>query len=208
MGRQDRADRDDQQTSRIGVLGGTFDPPHLDHLAVALEVHHRLRLDRTLLVVANDPWQKSARCPVTPAATRLELATAAVGDLDGLEASDIEIRRGGETYSADTLEELAASIPGVELFLVVGSDAAGGLDTWKRPDDVRRLAPTVVVDRAGRSGGRPPDGWSHVVVDVPTLEISSSDLRARFADGRPVEAMVPPPVIEMIRASGLYGSGR
>lgn len=192
----------------MGVLGGTFDPPHLGHLAVALEVHHRLRLDRTLLVVANDPWQKTALRPVTPAATRFGLVEAAVESLDGLEASDIEIRRGGETYTADTLDELASEMPGADLFLIVGSDAAAGLDTWKRPADVRRLATTVVVDRGGRSGGRPPDGWDHLVVDVPALEISSSDIRARFGDGRPVEAMVRDQVVELVRGVGLYGSGR
>ena len=151
-----------------------------------------------------EPW----RSVLTPPTTRLALVEAAIGDLPGLEACDREIRRGGETYTADTLEELGVETPEAELFLVVGSDAAAGLDTWKRSDDVRRLATTVVVDRGGRSGGRPPDGWDHVVVDVPLLEISSSDLRARFADGRPVEAMVPAPVVELVRAAGLYGSGR
>lgn len=195
-------------SSRIGVFGGTFDPPHIGHLAIALDVHDRLRLDRTMLIVANDPWQKTALAKVTAAAVRLEMVAAAVDGLEGLEASDLEIRRGGETYTADTLEGLAAENPGAELFLIVGSDAAAGLDTWKRHDDVRRLATTVVVDRGGRAGGRPPEGWAHTVVDVPLLEISSSDLRSRLAGGRPVEAMITPKVLDVIRSSGLYGSGR
>lgn len=194
--------------SRVGIVGGTFDPPHHGHLAVALEVHDRLRLDRTLLVVANDPWQKSAQGPVTAARTRLDLVRAMVAGIDGLEASDLEIARGGESYMAETLATLRAEEPESELFLVVGSDAAAGLDSWKRPDEVRALATTVVVERAGRSGGRPPASWPHLVVDVPSLEISSSDIRSRFADGRPVEALVPSAVIETVRASGAYGSGR
>lgn len=194
--------------SRIGIVGGTFDPPHHGHLAVALEVHDRLRLDRTLLMVANDPWQKSARAPVTPARTRLALTQAMVADIDGLEASDLEIARGGESYMADTLAALHSEDPESELFLVVGSDAAAGLDSWKRPDEVRTLATTVVVERGGRSGGRPPASWPHLVVDVPALEISSSDIRSRFSDGRPVEALVPAPVIDAVRAAGVYGSGR
>ena len=192
-------------TARIGVLGGTFDPPHFGHLAAGLEVRHRLRLSVVLFVVANDPWQKSARHPVTPAPVRLEMVRAAVRDLDGLEASALEIDRGGESYMADTLTELRDLHPGAELMMVVGSDAAQGLDTWKRPAELRELATTVVVDRAGRSGGRPGSGWPVVVVEIPAMDISSCDIRSRFADGRPVEALVPGAVAEIARSRGLYG---
>ena len=193
---------------RIGVLGGTFDPPHLGHLAVALEVRHRLRLSVVLLVVANDPWQKSALHPVTPAPVRLEMVRAAVSGLEGIEASSLEIDRGGESYMADTLAELDSMHPGADLMLVVGSDIAQGLDTWKRPAELRELATTVVVDRAGRAGGRPPLRWPAMVVEGPALDISSCDIRARFADGRPVEALVPRAVADVVRARGLYGCGR
>ncbi|MDW3218071.1 MAG: nicotinate-nucleotide adenylyltransferase [Acidimicrobiales bacterium] len=199
------------QSERIGVFGGTFDPLHNGHLMIALEVREALDLDRMLLVVANDPWQKTGST-VTPAAIRLEMAihaVAATNDLCGatlLEVSDVEVARGGETYSADTLEQLRAAHPSAELFLVVGSDAAVGLDTWKRPDDVRELASTVVVDRGGREGGRPPEGWPHEVVDVPVMEVSSSDLRNRFATGRPVAALVPHTVIGDVAMLGLYGT--
>ena len=192
----------------IGVLGGTFDPPHFGHLAAGLEVRHRLRLSTVLFVVANDPWQKSGLHPVTPASLRLEMVRAAVNDLDGLEASALEIDRGGESYTADTLQELRVLHPGAELMLVVGSDVAQGLDTWKRPEELRDLATTVVVDRAGRPGGRPPAGWPAVVVEIPALDISSCDIRARFAEGRPVEALVPAAVTDVVRSRGLYGCGR
>ena len=198
----------DRNSPRIGVLGGTFDPPHFGHLAVALEVQHRLRLSVVLLVVANDPWQKSALHPVTPAPARLEMVRAAVSDLEGVEASALEIDRGGESYMADTLSELASLHPGAELMLVVGSDIAQSLDTWKRPAELRELATTVVVDRAGRSGGRPPPGWPAQVVEGPALDISSCDIRSRFADGRPVEALVPRAVSDVVRSRGLYGCGR
>lgn len=194
---------------RIGVFGGTFDPLHNGHLMIALEVRHRLALDRMLLVVANDPWQK-ADIEVTPAAIRYELVAETVACIDermgavALEASDIEIRRGGATYTADTLAALHGADPDAELFLVVGSDAADGLATWKRPDDIRRAATTAVVDRGGRVGGRPPEGWPHVVVEVPLMEVSSSDLRRRVAEGAPVEAFLPPTVIDGIRRHGLY----
>ncbi len=190
------------------MLGGTFDPPHFGHLAAALEVRHRLRLSVVLMVVANDPWQKSGLRPVTPAPARLEMVRAAVRDLSGIEASSVEIDRGGESYTVDTLAELASRHPGAELMLVIGSDIAGGLDTWKRPDELRELATIVVVDRAGRSGGRPPQGWPALVVEAPTLDISSCDIRARFADGRPVEALVPAAVADVVRSRGLYGCCR
>lgn len=196
--------------ARIGVFGGTFDPLHVGHLMIAMEVRHALMLDRLLFVVANDPWQK-ADSGVTRAEHRLSLAKAGVAEMnerigdDALEVSDAEIVRGGESYSADTLEELHRELPDAELFLLVGSDAAEGLPTWKRPDAVRDLATTVVVERGGREGGRPPVGWAHVVVEVPLMEVSSSDLRARFADGRPVEALVPPTVVAGVRQLGLYG---
>ena len=189
------------------MLGGTFDPPHFGHLAAGLEVRHRLGLSKVLFVVANDPWQKSGLRPVTPAHLRLEMVRAAVGGLDGLEASALEIDRGGESYMADTLQELRGLHPKAELLLVVGSDTAQGLDTWKRPSELRELATMVVVDRAGPSGGRPPAGWPALVVEVPALDISSCDIRSRFADGRPVEALMPAAVIEVVRSRGLYGCG-
>lgn len=199
---------------RIGVFGGTFDPLHFGHLAIAFEVRHQLQLDRMLLVVANDPWQKTVYNTVTPAKHRLEMVRSAVADANEsigaaiLEASDHEIRRGGETYTADTLATLAEETDDAELFVVVGSDIAASLDTWKRADEVRRLSTTVVAERGGNAGGRPPKGWDHVAVAVPALEISSTDVRNRFRNGRPVEALVPPRVVDYVRSHGLYGSTR
>ncbi len=187
------------------MLGGTFDPPHWGHLAAGLEVRHQLKLSVVLFVVANDPWQKSASAPVTPAELRLEMARAAVEGFSGLEAGASEIERGGESYMADTLQELRARHPDAELLMVVGSDAAAGLDTWKRPEQLRELATTVVVNRAGRSDRRCPEGWPSVSVEVPALDISSHDIRSRFAQGRPVEALVPRAVAEVVRVRRLYG---
>ena len=188
---------------RLGVFGGTFDPPHVGHLVLAVNVRHALRLDRVLLVVANDPWQKVAR-RVTPAADRLAMVEAAVGDVAGLEASAIEIDRGGVSFTADTLAALAAEGPRRELFLVLGSDAAAGLPSWDRVEDVRRLATVVVVVRPGAEDGRPPPGWDWQVVEVPRLEVSSTDLRARVRDGRPLDYLLTPQVIDCIEQRQLY----
>lgn len=191
--------------ARIGVFGGTFDPPHVGHLVAAVNVRHALALDVVLLVVANVPWQKVGARNVTPAADRLAMVRAAVGDVEGIEASALEIDRGGPSYTADTLAELARRHPGAELFLVLGSDAAAGLPTWDRVDQVRQGATVVVVDRPG--GAAPVlDGWRYERVEVPRLEVSSTDLRARVADGRPLDYLLTPAVIDCIRGRGLYGA--
>jgi len=191
-------------TERLGVLGGTFDPVHVGHLAAAVNARAALRLDRVLLVVANHPWQKSGRVR-TPAEDRLAMVEAAVADRDGLEASRMEIDRGGDTYTADTLEQLHHDDPDRELFLVVGSDVADDLDTWKRPDVVSRLATLAVVGRGGVGEGRPRGReWRVEHVDMPPLEISSSDLRDRHRRGLPLDFLVPDRVIDLIRQRGLY----
>jgi nicotinate-nucleotide adenylyltransferase len=192
---------------RIGVLGGTFDPVHVGHLVTAVNVRHELGLDRVLLVVANDPWQKAGSVSA-PASDRFAMAAAAVAGIHGIEASDLELRRGGPSYTADTVEELGALHPGAELHLILGSDAAGGLDTWEREAEVRERVRLVVVVRPGAEAARPPDGWSHVVVEVPRLDVSSTDLRARAADGRPLDWLVPGAAVRVIRERRLYGAGR
>lgn len=188
---------------RIGVFGGTFDPIHVGHLVTAVNVRHVLDLDRVLLVVANDPWQK-ADLPVTPAADRLAMVAAAVAGVDALEASDVEIANGGPSFTADTLATLGRRHPDAELFVILGSDAAALLPTWERAEEVRERATLVVVTRPGAGPSSPPSGWDHRMVEVPHLEVSSTDLRARVADGRPLDWLVSPSVVHLIRSRGLY----
>ncbi|MEY2406535.1 MAG: nicotinate-nucleotide adenylyltransferase [Acidimicrobiaceae bacterium] len=190
--------------ARIGVFGGTFDPPHVGHLVVAVNVRHALQLDRVLLVVANDPWQKSGLRPVSSVADRLAMVEAAVGAVEGLEASAIELERAGPSFTADTLAALRAADPEGQLFLIVGSDAAAGLPTWERVEEVRALATIAVVVRPGAEDGQPPPGWGWERVEAPRLEVSSTDLRARVTDGRPLDYLLTPPVIGSIEARGLY----
>ncbi|MDQ4070117.1 MAG: nicotinate-nucleotide adenylyltransferase, partial [Actinomycetota bacterium] len=185
------------------MLGGTFDPVHIGHLVAAVNVRHQLRLDRVLLVVANQPWQKSGR-RITPAADRLAVVQAAVAGTEGVEASAIEIERGGDSYTADTLEQLADEGPGRELFLVVGADVAAELGTWRRPDVVAALATLVVVTRGRSPAVELGTPWRVEHVPIPALEVSSSDLRARAAEGRPLDHLIPLPAIACIRDRGLY----
>jgi nicotinate-nucleotide adenylyltransferase len=174
----------------------------------AVNARHALALDRLLLVVANEPWQKVGSRALTPAADRLALTAAAVADVPGLEASSIEIDRGGRSYTADTVADLAAAYAGAELFCVVGADVAGQLNTWERVEEVRMAAILVVVNRPGAARPTGLSGWRVEHVEVPALDISSSDLRARVADGRPLDFLIPDASIRCIRQRGLYADRR
>ncbi|HSB86919.1 MAG TPA: nicotinate-nucleotide adenylyltransferase [Ilumatobacteraceae bacterium] len=188
---------------RIGLFGGTFDPPHVGHLVTAVNVRFTLSLDMVILMVANSPWQKSASRPITPALDRLAMVEAAVADVDGLLAGDDEIRRGGPSFTADTLAVLADRHPGARLFTIVGDDAAAGLTTWERHDEVVARSQLVVVDRPGAPVQLPPEfDWLHV--EVPRLEVSSTDLRERVRDGRPLDYLVTEEVLAIIAGRDLY----
>jgi nicotinate-nucleotide adenylyltransferase len=191
---------------KLGVFGGTFDPVHAGHVVVATETRAQLGLDRVLLVVAGDPWQKRGRV-VASAADRLALVTTAVADLEGIEASPIEIERGEASVTADTLEALSS--PGCELYLVLGADAVANMPTWRRLDETRHLATIVVVERAGDVHSEPPGpDWRVERVSIPRLDISSTDLRERLRQGRPIDGLVPPDVVREIDRRGIYTAGR
>jgi nicotinate-nucleotide adenylyltransferase len=182
---------------------------HVGHLVAAVNARHELGLDRVLLIVANEPWQKVASRPVTPADDRLALVQAAVDGVEGLEASGIEIERGGPSYTADTVAELEARCPGGELYLIVGADTVAGLGSWERIEEVRSRVVLVVVNRPGTTidvfgAAELLAGWDVRMVEVPALEISSTDLRDRVASGRPLDFLIPMPAIRVIRERGLY----
>ncbi len=188
---------------RIGLFGGTFDPPHVGHLVTAVNVRYALSLDSVVLMVANSPWQKRGTRPISPARDRLAMVAAAVADVDGLVAGDAEIRRGGSSFTADTLGALADEYPGAQLFTIVGDDAAAGLTTWERHEEVVAQSRLVVVDRPGKPVELPA-GFDWLRVEVPRLEVSSTDLRARVGDGRPLDYLVTEPVLDIIAARQLY----
>jgi nicotinate-nucleotide adenylyltransferase len=189
--------------SRIGLFGGTFDPPHVGHLVTAVNVRHALNLDVVILMVANIPWQKHGERAITPALDRLAMVEAAVADVPGIEAGRLEIDAGGPSYTADTLATLAELHPGADLFTIVGDDAAAGLATWERFAEVVAQSKLVVVDRPGEPVKLADDiAWIHV--EVPHLEVSSTDLRERFTDGRPLAYLLTDAVLAVIRQRGLY----
>jgi nicotinate-nucleotide adenylyltransferase len=188
--------------SRLGLLGGTFDPPHVGHAAAAVAVVETLRLDQLLLVVANDPWQKSPTRPITPADDRFAMTEALAGSLERVTASRMEIDRGGPSYTIDTVEALQSMAS--EIVLVVGADLVPELGSWKRFDELRSLVTLAVVSRP--NAGRPPepDGWKVTWVDGPQVDVSSSEVRAALVAGDPIENLVPEAVIRCIRLRNLY----
>lgn len=199
-----------ERPERVGILGGTFDPPHVGHVAAGRAVTEALGLDRLLLVVANDPWQKSGRRAVSPAEDRYALAEVLAREIPGAEASRLEIDRGGPSYSVDTAEALLAQAGArrKELFLVVGADLVPELGTWHRAEDLAALVTLAIVSRPAAGDPAVPPGWRGVRVDGPQVAVSSSEVRDRLAVGQPVGDVVPAGVIRCIRAHGLYAVGR
>ncbi len=198
---------------RIGILGGTFDPIHLGHLAAARAAADCAGLDRVLVIPsARPPHRRNA---LASPELRLEMSRLAVDGDPRLEVCDVEVRRGGVSYTADTLAELKRRYPADELFLILGWDAARLFSTWKRPDGVRRLASFVVVSRPGtdppteadlRAAGLDPE---RVVVCVrPTPDISGSELRHAIAAGEPVADRLPEAVERFIAERRLYRDNR
>ena len=190
-------------TQRIGVLGGTFDPIHLGHLAAASEVCNALALDSVVLVPANAHPLKPA--PQESAEHRLAMCRVAVEGDSRLDVSDVDIERGGETFTVDTLTDLATNFPGAELTFIVGADALQTLSDWKEPERLRTLARFVGMTRPGYEPPVANDGV--LVVEVPGVAVSSTEVRRRVRDGAPVRYLVPDAVVAYIELNGLYLGG-
>jgi nicotinate-nucleotide adenylyltransferase len=189
---------------KIGVMGGTFDPVHHGHLVAASEVAHRFNLDEVLFVPTGQPWQKSAKS-VSPAEDRYLMTVIATASNPRFGTSRVDIDRGGPTYTADTLRDLAATMPDAELFFITGADALSQILSWRKVDELFELAHFVGVTRPGYDLGDEhlPEG-SVTLVEVPAMAISSTDCRDRVAEGRPVWYLVPDGVVQYISKRGLY----
>jgi len=187
--------------TRVGVFGGTFDPVHVGHLAIAHAALESVPLDRVLFVLARRSPLKE-RGPVASEGDRLRMLELAVANEPRFAVSRLELDREGPSYTVDTLERLAQLNGSDELFLILGSDAMAKLPGWKDPDRIAELATLVVAERPGapeRAGTAPI-----VTFDAPRLDISSRELRARAARGRSLRYLVPEPVLQHIEARGLY----
>ena len=191
-------------SERIGVLGGTFDPIHLGHLVVASEVCAALELDRVILVPAHQQPFKDSTGHASPE-QRLEMCRLAVEGDDRLEVSDVDIARGGVTYTVDTLADIAAEHDGAEVFFIAGADAVSRLSEWREPARLMELATFVGVERQGHPAPAltPP----HLVVETPEVGVSSTEVRRRRRAGAPVRYLVPDAVAAYFAQHALYLGG-
>jgi nicotinate-nucleotide adenylyltransferase len=194
---------------RLGVVGGTFDPVHVGHVAMAEAAIRCAGLDRVLLVPAALPPHR--RPAAASSEDRLEMCRLATAGVAGIEVLDLELRRGGASYTVDTLEELARANPGAELHLVLGWDAARELRSWHRPEEVLRLARLVVVSRPGlpdpqeadlRAAGIDPARV--LLCPERTPDVKATEIRRRLAAGEDAAALLHPAVAEYVRRRGLY----
>ena len=198
-------------TRRVGVFGGTFDPIHLGHLVVAEEVTGRLGLEVTLFVPAGQPWFKDGS-PVTDAGHRLNMARLAVRSNPRFRVCDLEVRRPGPSYTVDTLEHLRRAMPDAEFFVVLGQDALAEIHRWRCPGRVFELATVVGVTRPGAAdldacaldGIFPSAARRVIMLDVPQVDVTATELRRRAAAGRSLRYLAPDSVAAYIREHGLY----
>jgi nicotinate-nucleotide adenylyltransferase len=196
----------------LGLLGGTFNPPHVGHLVCAMEARSQLSLDRVLLVPAGTPPHKAIDPSHPPADVRVVLCTLAAETEPGLGVLHDEVRRAGPSYTVDTLRVLHDAHPGDELTFIVGGDQALGLPDWREPETVLSLARIAVAQRGEstreavleRCAGLLGAPERIVFFDMPRLDISSTDLRARVAAGRPIRHLVPAGVADRIAELDLY----
>ena len=195
----------------LGILGGTFNPPHLAHLVCASEARAQLSLERVVLVPTGVPPHKPME--QEPGAThRLAMCRLAVqGHRDWLAVSSIEVERAGPSFTVDTLREIHETQPGDELTFIVGGDMAWSLPSWRDPEAILELASLAVAERVGarreevRSRLGTLAGASRIsYIDVPRLDISSSALRRRVREGRPLDYLVADPVADYIEQRRLY----
>lgn len=195
---------------RLGILGGTFDPPHYGHLALAESARAQLRLESVLFVLAGQPPHKPAQ-PISPVHHRIAMVEAAIADNPAFAVSRVDVDRPGPHYTIETLSLLHEQHPGANLLLLLGGDSLAQLLTWRDPAGIVRQARLAVMRRPGYE----PDmraleqavpnlnerlDW----LDAPCLGLSSSDLRRRVREGLPIRYLVPPPVEAYIRQHNLY----
>ena len=187
---------------RIGILGGTFNPPHMGHLLIANEVRYALGLDEVWLMPAAVPPHKNTSGDAT-AEQRLQMVKLAVDTIEGLRVSSFEIARGGVSYTFDTMSQLVKVHPGYDFHFIIGGDMIDQLPTWYRIEDLLAIVTFIGVKRPGAANA------SEIpiqLVETPQLDLSSTLIRQRFVEGGTVQFLVPPAVEAYIREERLYGS--
>ena len=189
---------------RVGVFGGTFDPPHLGHVSGAREVADALALDEVLWIPARRSPLKPNE-PLTDVEVRVEMARAAVDRESAFRVHDLEIGRPGPTFTLDTLRELRGEVhPDTELFLIIGMDQYRALDAWRKPDEIARIATIVVMDRKGEGLSATVGDGGPRRIPVARVDVSSTEVRRRVGRGESVAGMVSPAVLAIMARERLY----
>ena len=186
---------------RVGIFGGTFDPPHIGHLIVSGEVVEEANLDQLLWVPAATPPHKGGG--ISSEGLRTEMVQAAIEDDPRIEFSDVELKRGGVSYTIDTLRDLKAAHPAWSLSLVIGSDQADSFHEWREPDAILELAELIVMSRDGTPGPEFETG-KVTRLSVTRIDVSSTRIRERIAQGKSVRYMVTDHVLSIIEREKLY----
>jgi nicotinate-nucleotide adenylyltransferase len=196
---------------RIGIFGGTFDPVHIGHLVIVAELKHALAIDHVLVIPAGDPPHKPDQ-PLTAALHRVRMLQLALENRTGYAIDRIDLERAGPSYTADTLTELNARYPVSQLVFLMGEDSLRDFHSWRDPERILELAeigvgcrPGVAVDLAAVYERLPSAQGRVSLVDVPQIDVASSDLRRRVASGEPIAFQVLPAVESYIYEYGLYG---
>jgi nicotinate-nucleotide adenylyltransferase len=188
---------------RIGLFGGSFDPVHIGHLLVAQAACEELALDRLFFIPAAQSPFKPGTVPAT-AALRARMLRLALAGKPNCEVDTQEISRGGVSYSIDTVRAYKSRFPSCEVFFLIGADHVPTLPKWREAETLARLAEFVVISRPGEISTAPPPPFRVRVLGGWPLRLSSSEIRSRVKDARPVEHLVPPGVAELIREANLY----
>lgn len=198
--------------ARLGVFGSSFNPPTLAHAILLHEARWQLELERIIIVPTGDPWHKDDTGLIS-AETRLALAKAAFGGLEGFEVTSSEVDRPGPSYTCETLEGIHDANPQSQLVFISGSDAAASLRDWHQPERVLELASFAVASRGGEARNEVSGVFSSLgfadrleFFEMPRIEVSSTLVRERIDSGNPWQHLVPTNTAEMIDNEGLYGS--
>lgn len=187
---------------KLGVFGGSFDPVHLGHIRAAVLAKAAVGLDEVVFVPAGNQWQKETH---TPASHRLAMLQMAVASIQGFSVSTVDVDRGGPTFSFDTITDLVAQYPLTDIYFLVGTDAFAGMDSWHRADELFELANFVVITRPGSQLSVPKVAKGRFrVIEVPALDLSSTEFRKKFGLGLDCSDLVPEPVLTYIRENRLY----
>lgn len=186
---------------KVGLLGGTFNPPHIGHLIMANEVKHALQLDEVRLMPTSIPPHKADPSDATPE-QRLQMVELAVTGIPGLTASSFEVDRGGVSYTFDTMKTMIEQEPDRDFHFIIGGDMIDMLHEWYKIDELMKIVTFVGVGRPGTIG---ETSFPVTMVDVPEIDLSSTLIRDRVRTGGTIKFLVPDSIVTFIRQEGLYG---